>query len=123
MWAKLDDALIDHHKIADAGAQLGKNGQGLALAIYVVGLMYGAKHLTDGYLSQAVVANFRHVAEPLRVADALTKVKLWEKVPGGFKIHDYHEYNPGSTAVKEHRANDRQRKADERAAKKNGGRA
>ena len=117
MWARLDDALIDHQKIADAGAALGKNGMGLALAIYVVGLMYSNKHLTDGFLSHAVVKNFRHAEDPLRVADALTQVSLFEKVTGGFRIHDYHDYNPASRNVKKRREDDRNRKRAERAAK------
>lgn len=115
MWARLDDALIDHHKIADAGAILGRNGAGLALALFVLGLMYSNKHLTDGFLTIAVVKNFPHLDDPLRVADALTKVTLFEKVPGGFRIHDFHDYNPGAGTVKKKRADDRQRKAAERA--------
>lgn len=115
MWARLDDALIDHQKIFDAGAVLGKNGAALALAIYAVGLMYANKHLTDGFLSEAVVKNFRHVDDPLRVAGALTKVALFDKVIGGFKIHDFHDYNPSAGAVKKRQREDRQRKAEERA--------
>jgi len=111
MWAKLDDALIDHHKIADAGAQLGKNGQGLALAIYVVGLLYAVKHLTDGWLSRAVVKNFRHVRNPLRVADALVKAGLWEQDDGGFQIHDFTDYNRPAVDVRAQLDWDRRRKA------------
>ena len=111
MWARLDDALIDHHKISDAGDRLGKNGQALALAVYAVALMYCNKHLTDGFPSDAVVKNFRHVEQPLRVADALAKVALFERVPGGFKIHDFHDYNPTAGDVKKRQRDDRRRKA------------
>ena len=117
MWARLDDALIDHQKIFDAGDLLGKNGPALALALYSVGLMYSNKHLTDGFLSDAVVKNFRHVDDPLRVAGALTKVALFEKVSGGFKIHDFHDYNPSARDVKDKQKEDRRRKASERAGK------
>lgn len=115
MWARLDDALIDHHKIMDAGELIGRNGAALALSLFVLALMYTNKHLTDGYVSVAVVKNFRHLDNPLLVADALMKVNLLEKVPGGYKIHDYHDYNPGSAAVKQRRHDDRTRKATERA--------
>lgn len=117
MWARLDDALIDHHKISEAGHHLGKNGQALALAVYAVGLMYCNKHLTDGFLSDAVIKNFRHVEQPRRVADALARVALFEKVPGGFKIHDFHDYNPSAVDVKKRQRDDRRRKAHERAAR------
>jgi hypothetical protein len=117
MWARLDDALIDHQKIFDAGAALGRNGPALALALYSLGLMYANKHLTDGFLSEAVVRNFRHVDDPLRVAGALTKVALFERVSGGFKIHDFHDYNPSARSVKDKRKEDRRRKT---ASSRNG---
>jgi len=114
MWARLDDELIDHHKIFEAGAILGKNGPGLALALYAVGLMYANKHLTDGFLSHAVVKSFPHVDQPLSIADALVKSGLWEKNGSGFEIHDFKDFNPSSTDVKRRRREDRARKARER---------
>jgi hypothetical protein len=99
MWSRLDDALLDHQKIADAGELLGKNGKAIALALYVVGLMYANKHLTDGYLSEAVVKGFPHFENPLVVADALIQVGLWERNGRGYGIHDFHDFNPSAKAV------------------------
>lgn len=111
MRSRLDDELLDHQKIFDAGTLLGKNGSGLALAIYVLGILYANRHLTDGYLSAAVVKSFPHIDDPLRVADALTKVALFEKVNGGFKIHDFSHYNPSAAEIRRKRREDRERKA------------
>jgi hypothetical protein len=116
MWARLDDELLDHPKVWAAGEVLGKGGAVIALGIYVIGLMWANKYLTDGHLPMAVVKNFRQWPDPLSVADALVKAGLWEKNGNGFVIHDYAAFgNPMSADVKAKRRKDRQRKAMERA--------
>jgi hypothetical protein len=118
VWARLDDELIDHRKIFAAGEALGKNGPAIALGFYAVGLMWSNKHLTDGYLPLVIVKSFRHVDQPICVADALTKAGLWEKNGNGFVIHDYAEFgNPSASKVKAKRRRDRLRKQKERAGK------
>jgi hypothetical protein len=116
MWARLDDQLIDHHKLLTAGELLGKNGPVLALGFYTLGLMYANKHLTDGHLPLAVVKNFRQAENPVSIADALVKAGLWEKNGNGFQIHDFDDYNPTAAAVKKRRKEDRLRKAAERGS-------
>lgn len=117
MWARLDDELIDHRKVWEAAELLGTNGAAIALGFYSIGLMWSNKHLSDGHLPIAVVKSFRHVANPLVVADALVKAGLWERNGGsGFVIHDYAEFgNPTAAQVKAKRRRDRLRKQRERA--------
>lgn len=112
MWARLDDALIDHRKIAAAGGFLHRNGDGeaIALGFFAVGLMWSNKHLTDGFLPERVVSGFRHVKQPLAVADALVKAGLFERKEGGFQIHDFADYNPPAERIKKKREEDRARK-------------
>lgn len=118
MWARLDDELIDHAKLFVAGARIGKNGPATALGVYCVGLMWSAKHLTDGHLPVAVVKSFPHVSDPLSIADALVKAGLWEANGGSeFLIHDFHDYNPKASSVKAKRRKDRLRKQAEREAR------
>jgi hypothetical protein len=95
MWARLDDALIDHAKIFTAGAHLGTNGAAIAIGMFAVGLIWSNRHLSDGFLPAAVVKRFPHVERPLKVADALVKAGLWETTEGGFRVHDFHEWNLG----------------------------
>lgn len=111
MWARLDDALIDHEKVFTAGDVIGKNGPAVALGFYAVALMWTNKHLTDGFLSDAVIRSFRHVDNPRSVADALAKAGLFDRHDGGFKIHDFHDFNPSAAAIKKKRKEDRARKA------------
>lgn len=114
MWARLADELIDHHKVIEAGAAIGKNGAVIAIGFYSLGLMYANKHLTDGHLSLAVVRSFRQAENPIAIADALVSAGLWEKNGSGYIIHDFHDHNPHSTDVKQKREDDRRRKARER---------
>jgi hypothetical protein len=117
MWSKLDDALIDHRKIFTAGRLIGKNGPAIALGFYTVGLLWSNKHLSDGFLPEDVILGVRHVDNPRSIVDALVKAELFEKVAGGFQIHDFDEYNPLAKTIKTKRREDRLRKQKERATK------
>lgn len=111
MWARLDDALIDHEKVFAAGERLGKDGPAVALGFYAVALMWTNKHLSDGFLKDAVIKSFRHVHNPPAVADALAKAGLFDRQDGGYRIHDFHDFNPSAAAIKRKRREDRARKA------------
>jgi hypothetical protein len=116
MWSRLDDELIDHAKVFAAGDAIGRNGPAVALGFYAVGLMWANKHLTDGFLPMAVVKSFRHVSNPVAIADALVRAGLWEKNGGsGFQIHDFTDHNLSAAAVKSKRRQDRARKREHHA--------
>lgn len=116
MWARLDDALIDHQKVFLAGELLGPNGPAIAIGFYAIALMWSNKQLADGHLSKAVIKSFRHVTNPLAVADALAKAGLFERNGNGYVIHDYTDFNPRAVDVKTKRRLDAKRKAKERAS-------
>lgn len=111
MWSKLDDSLIDHSKVFEAGDLIGRNGPAIAIGLYAIGLMWANKQLTDGFLPMAVVKRFRHVDQPIAAAGALVKARLWDRVKGGYKVHDFHDHNPDAAAVRRKRKADRDRKA------------
>lgn len=111
MWSKLDDALLDHEKVFLAGDAIGRNGPGMAIGLYVIGLMWTNKHLTDGRLPTAVVKRWRHFDQPIRLADALVSAGLWEKNGTAYLVHDFHDHNATADSVKQKREEDRKRKA------------
>lgn len=112
MWAKVADELLDHPKLLDAAGRLARsNNVALALGFYMFGLLYAARHLTDGFLATEVVKGFR-VRQPLTFAEAMVEAGLWVTVPGGYQIHDYHHYNPAADVVRQKRAKDRERKRE-----------
>jgi hypothetical protein len=112
MWSRLDDALIDHRKVFEAGERLGKNGPAIVLGVYVVGLMWTNRHLSDGFLPRATVRGFMHVEKPLDVARALVEARLWEAVDGGYRVHDFHDFNLHAADVQDKRKRDRERKRE-----------
>jgi hypothetical protein len=116
MWARLDDELLDHPKVSIAGRALGKNGRVIAIGFYAMSLMWSNKHLSDGVLPEAVLEGFSvYVVNPLAVADALAQAGLFDKHEGGYRIHDFKDFNPSAAAIKRKRREDRERKAQQRA--------
>lgn len=92
-WVKLDDQFFMNPKSLAAG----KDGREL----YLAGLCYCAAQLTDGFIATAalpVVAASAGVK--LSTARKLEQVGLWEESIGGFRVHDYLNYNPRATEVR-----------------------
>lgn len=83
-WIKLDDRWMDHPKIISAGRD--------ARDMWLASLTYCAKHLTGGYLDDAVVLMLARILEVNDVqgtADRLVDVGLWKRVLDGYAINDY----------------------------------
>lgn len=94
-WAKIDDGFTDHPKVIAAGP--------MASWLYVCGLTYSARLLTDGFIPAGQVRKLADVDGATALADTLVSVGLWERAEGGFQIHDYLEYNPSAEKVKAER--------------------
>ena len=115
MWVRIDDGLLDHPKVFAAADLLGVNGPAIVIGFFTVAVLSASKHLSDGQLPAAVVKRFdRYVKDPLRVAEALTKVGLFEHVNGGWQIHDFNDWQPSAATVKQRRRDDRIRKRQAR---------
>jgi hypothetical protein len=95
-WVKLDDQFPDHPKVIEAGP--------LAAWLFVCGLGYASRYLTDGFIPSAQVRRLAMVSGPDALARKLVEVGLWEAADGGFQVHNYLEYNPSAERVRETRA-------------------
>lgn len=83
-WVRLDDQFPDHPKIVRAGPS--------AAWLYVCGLAYCARHLTDGLIPEAQMP--RLMTGAAKLADRLVAAGLWEVTDDGYRVHDFLNYNP-----------------------------
>lgn len=92
-WLKLDDAFPDHPKLGMLSDLAVLGGW-----LWVSGLCYCGRYLTDGFVPHGQVgklADFREFGVDVReVASRLVDVGLWERTEGGYQVHDYLKYNP-----------------------------
>jgi hypothetical protein len=107
-WVKIDDQFPEHPKVAAAGP--------LAMAMQVAGLCYCNRKLTDGFIPRSIARTLLdwQVDHPDGrvftvsvtsgfhgedvdadwVIELLVSAGMWEQVAGGYRIHDYHDYQP-----------------------------
>lgn len=86
-WVKLDDGCMEHPKLLAAGAA--------GVALWLAGLCYANRQKSrDGLIPALKIACLYPMAGPQKVAAKLVEVGLWETAPDGFRIHDYHDYQP-----------------------------
>ena len=91
-WVKLDDGFFENRNTAP----LSKS----AKLLYLAGLTYCAKRLTDGKIDARGVKVVRALAEAGAKAVAeLEAAGRWEKNGSGYIVHDYLDYNPPAAKV------------------------
>lgn len=94
-WVKLDDQFPFNRKAIIAG----KDGR----ALYITALCWTSGQLTDGIIDDAAVPMLAAVSgidDAQGTAAHLVATGLWERISGGYEIHDYHDYNPSSSDVR-----------------------
>lgn len=95
-WVKIDDQFQDHPKFLEVSLA--------GVGLWVAGLAYSNRYLTDGFLTANAV---RRLGGAAKLTGELVAAGLWEPVDGGWLIHDYTDYNPPATRVQATRANRR----------------
>lgn len=110
-WVRLDDSMPDSVKVealSDA-----------AFRVYVKGICYCSRLLTDGFIPDSKVREFtrgkpsivKELTAPRSSGPDKEPTQLWLRVDDGYVIHDYLEYNPTREKVLTKRAEDSARKA------------
>lgn len=97
-WFKVDDTLAYHRKAMAAG--------NAAMGLWVRAGSYCAQQLTDGYVSHEVLATLGTRSQAARLVSA----GLWDAAPGGFRFHDWQDYQPTRAEVHEARTRERDKK-------------
>lgn len=115
-WVKLDDRFYTNRKVLDAGRD--------ARELYLVGLTYCAGNLSDGFIPDtalpalAVTVDVTVLPIVSSCATRLVMVGLWESAEGGYRVHDYLNFNPSAAHVRAEREATRQRVTDWRRQRK-----
>ena len=118
-WVKLDDGFFRHPKIRAAG----RDARDLQLAA----LQYCNENLTDGFVPEYEVLRLAMEAflEPAAVSQAVESLldarhfenPMWRREANGYRLHDFHAYQPTREEVLADRRRNAERQADWRAKK------
>lgn len=93
-WTRIDDKFLMNPKIQSAGAY--------GMALYLSGLIYCNTNVTDGFIPDVmlpVLCGLAYQTASKRVADALVRLNLWERVEGGYLIHDFLSFNKSRNEI------------------------
>ena len=106
-WFKVDDGLHSHPKRHRAGLK--------AMGLWVVAGSWASDQLTDGFIPTDMLPVLGGRTTDAR---ALVDAGLWDAIEGGWHFHDWEAQNPTRLAVEQRRAEDRERKAQAREARR-----
>jgi hypothetical protein len=98
-WVRIDEHAMEHPKVA--GLSDG------AFRLWIVGLVYCQKFLTDGVITDVALRGLRGYT-PKRGAE-LQAAGLWDGTGTGVSIHDFLDWNASRAAVLNSREQSRQR--------------
>lgn len=93
-WVKLDDTFPEHPKVVTAG--------GDAAWLHVCALAYCNRHpKLSGLVPREMLGRLSDRKNPNALAARLVTVGLWDDDPSGWRIHDYHEFQPTAEKIEE----------------------
>jgi hypothetical protein len=123
-WARFDDQMLDHEKIVAAGP--------LGFALHAAAIIYSNRTLSDGFVPAGridALISLRGVyvesggpagggvgrrgarrvpADAQEIAEQLVELGLWAAVAGGWRVHDFLDFNPSRAEVEAEREKKRE---------------
>ena len=97
-WFRCDDQLADHPKVMALDAL-----RVPAIGLWTLCGTYCARHLTDGFVPRGVAVMYGG-RDAKKLTDALVRSGLFVVVDGGWRLHDYLDWNPSREKVLAERA-------------------
>lgn len=117
-WVKLDDRFPSHRKVSLLSDR--------AFRLHVSALCWASENLTEGRILDRELSVVSRIRGAKGAAQELEEARLWDRIDGGWEIHDYLEYNPDRARVQADREANaarqkafRERKKAEREAARN----
>lgn len=102
-WVKLDAGFPDHPKVTAAGWR--------AAWLYVCGLTYCSRYLTDGRIQKVHIPRLSDIPKPHVQAQRLVDAGLWIDMGNHYLVHDYMEWQTPAQKVEREREAGRKRAA------------
>jgi hypothetical protein len=90
-WVRLDDRFPSHRKVALLSDR--------AFRLHVSALCWCAENLTDGHVGERELPLVARLRNLQAAAKELVDAGLWDRVDGGWLVHDYLDYNPSRDQV------------------------
>lgn len=90
-WVKLDDRFPSHRKVALLPDR--------AFRLHVSAICWCSENLTDGRIADRELPLVAKVRGLKATAQQLADAGLWDRIDGGWQIHDYLDYNPSREQV------------------------
>lgn len=94
-WVRLDDRFPSHRKVALLSDR--------AFRLHVSALCWSSENLTEGKILDTELRVIAHVRGLKAAAKELEDRQLWDRVDGGWMIHDFLVYNPDRAKVQAER--------------------
>lgn len=110
-WFKVDDSFHSHPKVLAASPA--------ALGLWVVAGSWSGANLSDGFIPDHVLPRLLPDAAPL--ARDLVTAGLWRRARGGYRFHDWGDFNPQRESVEQERKAARKRMRKLRNGRKSTG--
>lgn len=110
-WFKVDDSFHSHPKVLAASPA--------ALGLWVVAGSWSGANLSDGFIPDHVLPRLLPDSVPL--AQQLVTAGLWKRARGGYRFHDWNDFNPERSEVEEERKAARERMRNLRKGRKAAG--
>jgi hypothetical protein len=90
-WVKLDDRFPSHRKVALLSDR--------AFRLHVSAICWCSENLTDGRIADRELQLVAKIRGIKATAQQLADAGLWDRIDGGWEIHDYLDYNPSRAQV------------------------
>lgn len=111
-WGRVDDNMPEHPKWVALEEEHGARVWADAMALWLCVSCYANRNDTDGAIRASVLKRLCPLSEraAMRAAEAMVSVELLDRIDGGFRIHNFLEYNDSAERKRLKRAADAARK-------------
>ena len=95
-YCKVDDSFVESPRVTQASKHLPRYGRARVVAVWLEGVAFCQRHLTNGILHADDVKLFVSDPDVAVVAEALVRGELWERTDSGYRVKGFEGYYPSA---------------------------